>query len=65
MGAVITFLAYWVIGIPVTCLMVFWLSKGTFGIWIGPTFACAFNTLVYLFMFSRVNWDDLIAKSAA
>ncbi len=46
-------------------MMVFWLDKGTFGIWIGPTVACAFNTIAYLFMFKRANWDELIKKQAA
>jgi len=64
-GAVITFLAYWAIGIPVTCLMVFRFDQGTYGIWIGPTLACFFNTIAYLVMFKRANWDELIAKSAA
>jgi MATE family multidrug resistance protein len=63
-GAVITGVAYWVFGIPITLLMVFKFDLGTLGIWVGPTFACAFNTAAYLWIFNTINWSDLIVKAA-
>jgi len=44
--------------------MVFKFDLGTIGIWIGPTFACAFNTAAYLYIFNTINWTELIVKSA-
>jgi len=55
-GAVITGIAYWALGIPITCLMVFKFDLGTLGIWIGPTVACAFNTVAYLYIFNTIDW---------
>ncbi len=57
-------MAYWILGIPLTLLLVFYYELGIFGIWVGPTLACAFNTLAYLVMFKRMNWHELIRKSA-
>lgn len=64
-AAVITFLAYWAIGIPVTCLMIFKFRMGAPCIWVGLTISCGFNTLAYLIIIKRVDWDVLIAKTAA
>lgn len=63
-GAILTGVSYWVFGIPITCLLVFTYDLGTFGIWVGPTFAVALNTVAYLVIFGRINWTDLIVKSA-
>jgi MATE family multidrug resistance protein len=63
-GAVITGIAYWILGIPLTCLMVFKFELGTVGIWIGPTVACAFNTAAYLYIFNSIDWKQLIIKAA-
>ena len=63
-GAIITGVAYWIFGIPITLVMVFQFDLGTMGIWLGPTFACAFNTVAYLWIFNKINWTDLIVKSA-
>jgi multidrug resistance protein, MATE family len=57
LGAVITFIAYWCLAIPTTYVMAYKLGYGNGGIWVGPTIACAFNTLAYLVIFKRINWD--------
>ena len=64
LGAIITGLAYFAIGIPVTCLLVFKADLGIVGIWVGPTLACALNTLAYLILFAKMDWPKLIQKSA-
>ena len=56
MGALSTGLAYWALGIPLTCLLVFWQTWGIQGIWIGPTAAVAFNTISYQIIVKRTNW---------
>jgi Na+-driven multidrug efflux pump len=63
-GAVVTFLAYWTLGIPLTMFLVFYNDMGIFGIWVGPTLACAFNTVAYILIFKRMDWHELIRKSA-
>jgi len=63
-GALVTGVAYWILGIPTALLMVFQFDLGTKGIWLGPTFACAFNTVAYLWIFNKINWSDLIVKAA-
>ena len=62
-GAVVTWIAYWVLGIPITCLMVFYFTLGNQGIWIGPTVACTFNTAAYLTLFNRIDWKGLMQKA--
>jgi multidrug resistance protein, MATE family len=63
-GAVLTFVSYFVIGIPVSSLLMFYYDMGIWGLWLGPTLACAFNTVVYLIIFNRTKWDELIIKMA-
>lgn len=63
-GAIFTFVAYFVIGIPTSMLMVFYFKVGIWGLWLGPTLACAFNTAVYLIIFKMIDWEKLIAKLA-
>ena len=64
-GAIITALAYWVIGIPVTLLLVFKYAKGIRGIWVGPTLAVTFLTITYIQIFTSMNWKDLVEKAKA
>jgi Na+-driven multidrug efflux pump len=51
MGALITGIAYFCLGIPLTLLMVFKYEAGIIGIWCGPILATAFNTVMYITMF--------------
>jgi multidrug resistance protein, MATE family len=59
-GAIITFIAYFTIGIPTTLLCVHKVDMGIQGIWVGPTISTAFNTCAYLFLFQRIDWAGLI-----
>ena len=58
-----TVLGYWVIGIPTTLLLVFWLDLGIVGLWVGPTLAIAFNFCFYYGMVLRTDWQ-LVADQA-
>jgi MATE family multidrug resistance protein len=64
LGAVITFIAYWCLAIPLTLKMAFRLEFGIAGIWVGPTVACAFNTVSYLVIYERIDWVSLIERAA-
>ncbi len=55
-GAIITGLAYFALGIPLTCLLVFWKTLGISGIWVGPTAAVAFITAAYQSIVTGTDW---------
>lgn len=51
-----TVVGYWVIGIPLSLIGVFWLKWGMAGLWLGPVFAIAFNFLFYFSLVLRTDW---------
>ena len=61
-GALVTSIGYWAIGIPLTCGMVFSdrIAMGIRGIWIGPTASCLIITVAYQIIFSQIEWHQLI-----
>ena len=61
----ITGVAYWAIGIPLCCLLVFWQSFGIKGIWIGPTASCLFITAAYHIIVKSMNWEGIIEDNHA
>ncbi len=63
MGALITGIAYFCLGIQLTLLMVFKYEAGITGIWCGPILATAFNTVMYITMFTKIDLDSLIKDS--
>lgn len=63
LGAFITGIAYWTLGIPVTCVLVFWQTWGIMGIWVGPTLAVLFNTVAYQIIVKSINWTELIREA--
>ena len=62
-GAILTFVAYFVLGIPLTLLLVFYYDFGIKGLWAGPSLACAFNTCAYLAIYIKTDWPSLIERS--
>ena len=63
-GTLITSIAYIAVGIPLAALLCFKYNMGIKGIWAGPTVAVAINTVCYLLIFARLDWDKLIAEAA-
>ena len=63
-GAVITCVAYWLIGIPISCYLVYKKEWGIFGLWFGPSVAVALITIVYLAMFYATPWQQLMQEAA-
>jgi len=61
-GSLITGLAYWALGIPLSCALVFWQTWGIFGIWVGPTAAVIFNTLAYMILVKNMDFEEIIVK---
>ena len=59
-GAVITLIAYFVFGIPISWYMSFKADWGIRGLWCGPMVAGSFNFFVYVLIFQRTDWVKLI-----
>jgi Na+-driven multidrug efflux pump len=53
---------YWIVGIPLSCLFVFKYDMSLNGLWIGPTFACAYITACMAYLVLRIDWDSLVAS---
>ena len=60
MGALITGIAYFAIGIPASYYFAFMRGQDIRGLWWGPTLATLFNTLCYNFIIFRIDWPKLI-----
>ena len=63
-GSIFNFIAYFILGIPVTYYAAFTKDMGIRGIWIGPTCSGAFLTVCYNIMIKRINWKELIETIA-
>ena len=61
-GAIVTGAGYWALGIPVTCLLVFWKDLGIRGIWIGPTLSVMSSTTAYALIVNQIDWQALIER---
>lgn len=61
-GALLTVTAYLGLGIPLA--YTFGISKdmGTMGLWIGPTAACAYLTLMYNILIACIDWPSLLLE---
>ena len=61
-GAIVTSIAYWVMGIPIALISVYTFGQGIRGLWYGPTVAVLFNTCAYQWMITKIDWPDLIHR---
>jgi len=48
-----TFIAYWIIGIPVAYIFGFWFNLGAIGVWIGYSAGLTVIALLLLYRFHR------------
>jgi multidrug resistance protein, MATE family len=60
-----TVIGYWVIGIPLALLGVFWLKWGMAGLWLGPVVAIIFNFGFYFSLVIRTDWQEIANQSKA
>jgi len=64
-GACTTFLAHFVIGIPLGCLLTFYFEYHLFGMWIGlATGLFIVSTILVLFLSLRIDWEHEAKKAA-
>lgn len=59
-GAIITGIAYFALGIPISYVCAFNKGMSIRGLWVGPTVAVAFNSVMYNIIISCMNWKELI-----
>lgn len=53
----VTFINYWLIGIPLSYFLVFKKDLGLLGLWCGPTIACLLNYLIYQYEMRIADWS--------
>ena len=54
---------YWLIGIPLSIVCVFYWDLGIVGLWYGPSAAIIFNFVLYYFIVLKTNWHDVAEKA--
>lgn len=62
-GSIFTLIGYWVIGIPIGAVQIFYLNYGIQALWFGPTMALMFNSLAYYGLIVSINWKRIVEES--
>ena len=62
-ASTVTIIGYWVLGIPISLVAVFYYNYGIIGLWTGPSVALIFNFIFYYVIIIRTDWT-LIAHEA-
>jgi MATE family multidrug resistance protein len=52
----VTFISYWLIGIPLAYYLIFYKQMGLLGLWCGPTIANIINFVAYDYTVRTKNW---------
>ena len=63
LGAIVTFFAYFAVGIPLSIILVFSYNLGIIGVWCGPLLAVFLNAVIYIAIFKQTDWPTLIAEA--
>lgn len=53
---------YWIIGIPLSCILMFKFDLKLEGLWYGPTVAVFLNWAFYEYKINSVAWQDVCDK---
>ncbi|XP_010524117.1 PREDICTED: protein DETOXIFICATION 41 [Tarenaya hassleriana] len=62
--AYVNLATYYVIGLPIGCLLAFKTSLGVAGIWWGMIIGVLLQTVTLIFLTARTNWTSEVAKAA-
>ena len=63
MAAIVTWVSYAVCALLISYTCAVRFDMGLVGIWIGPTFAVAFNFFIYLVIWAKMDWSELIDEA--
>ena len=55
----VTMINYWIFGIPLSIVAMFYFDLGLAGLWMGPTLACALNWAVYEHYINSADWEKI------
>ena len=61
-AAILTVTAYVILGVPLAYYCGIYKEYGTLGLWIGPTAACAYLTIMYNILVMCLNWPKLFEE---
>lgn len=56
-GSIYTLIGYWLIGIPVCFIQVFYFKMGIIALWLGPLTALVFNSFAYYILIWKIDWN--------
>ena len=59
-AAILTFFGFWIMGIPVACILVFRFDAGLPGLWVGPVLSLTFCFVAYYVLLVKVDWREQI-----
>ncbi|OAY61342.1 protein DETOXIFICATION 41 [Manihot esculenta] len=62
--AYVNLVTYYIIGLPIGCVLGFKTNLGVAGIWWGIIIGVVFQTLTLIILTSRTNWDAEVEKAA-
>ncbi|KAH8871165.1 Multidrug and toxin extrusion protein 1 [Schistosoma japonicum] len=63
LGAIIIFLGYYCIGMPIAAVLTYQTSLGIFGSWIGLTVGFGLTTTTYTILALRTDWDEQVKRA--
>ena len=57
--------SYWIVGIPLSCVLMFYYDLRLAGLWWGPTAACILNYAAYTYYIQSADWQEISDKVQA
>lgn len=64
LGMVCNILTYWVVGVPLACMLAFHMGWGVWGMWVAMCGVVAVQAVVLMVLVMRQNWADLASKAS-
>jgi Na+-driven multidrug efflux pump len=61
----VSIVGYWVLGLPLSCVLVFYAKMSIQGLWFGPTLAVAHNFIRYELAIKQTPWQELVDEKDA
>ena len=62
LGAIFTITAFVLLGVPLAYFCGIVKEMGVFGLWIGPTVACAYLTVMYNVLIACIDWNKVFTE---
>ncbi|CDW76352.1 na+-driven multidrug efflux pump [Stylonychia lemnae] len=59
----ITLIGFWLVGIPVALILVFYLDSGLFGLWLAMSLALIYVSIFYFVLIKRADFKEIALKA--